>query len=70
MAASAPRLYIGSISAGEVMTLREAARRLGIGAAGMRQAQRAGLKCVPFGRQKFVLGADVLKFFEQLKEEK
>ncbi len=69
MAASVTHLQIGSINAGEVMTLREAARRLEIGAVGMRQAQRAGLKCVPFGRQKFVLGTDVLKFFEQLKEQ-
>ena len=58
----------GSISADEVLPLREAARRLGFGQKTIRQAQRAGLRTVEFGRMKYVIGQDVLDFFRRLAE--
>jgi hypothetical protein len=59
----------GSIQAGEVMTLAELKRRLGLGEHAIRQARRAGLRLIAFGRGKFVLGADVLAFFEALAQQ-
>ena len=35
----------------------------------IRMARVAGLRLVTFGRQKFVLGSDVLDFFKRLAEQ-
>jgi len=59
----------GSIQAGEVLTLAELKRRLGWGEHAIRQARRAGLRLIPFGREKFALGSDVLEFFTRLAEQ-
>ncbi|HUT88947.1 MAG TPA: hypothetical protein VMY37_05605 [Thermoguttaceae bacterium] len=59
----------GSIQAGEVLTLAELKRRLGWGEHAVRQARRAGLRLIPFGREKFALGSDVLAFFTRLGEQ-
>lgn len=54
------------ISAHEVYPLAEVARRLGWGQRSIRAAQRRGLRTIPFGKMKYCLGADVLRFFEAL----
>jgi len=50
------------------MPLEEAGRRLRLGGTGMRQAQKAGLRTIKFGRIKYCLGSDILDFFERLAE--
>lgn len=55
-----------SIPANTVMTLREAARRLGWKTHAVRQAKKAGLRVIRFGRQDYVLGNDVIGFFQRL----
>ena len=59
----------GSIRADELLTLRELKARLGWGEHAVRQARRAGLRLIPFGREKFALGSDVLAFFTRLAEQ-
>jgi hypothetical protein len=59
----------GSVQAGEVLTLAELKRRLGWGEHAIRQARRAGLRLIPFGREKYALGMDVLAFFQGLAEQ-
>lgn len=54
---------------GEVLLLSEACRRLNWGRETFWSAKRAGLRSIAFGRQKFLLGADVLSFFERLADE-
>lgn len=56
----------GSIRADELMPLREAARRLGFGQKTIRAAQRSGLHTIQFGKMKYVVGSDVIAFFEKL----
>ena len=50
-----------SIRADELLPLKELRRRLNWGEHAVRQARVAGLKLVEFGREKYVLGADVLE---------
>jgi hypothetical protein len=59
----------GVIRDGEVYRLREVCRRLGWKEHAIRQARAAGLRMVIFGREKFILGADVLDFFRRLAEQ-
>jgi hypothetical protein len=59
---------LGVIRADEVYSLREFARRFRWGEHALRQARAAGLRTATFGREKFVLGTDVLSFFHQLAE--
>ena len=59
----------GVIRDGEVYSLREFARRLHWREHALRQARAAGLRMVAFGRERFVLGADVLRFFTELAEQ-
>jgi len=54
------------VSAGEVYPLPELTRRLGWGEHALRQARRAGLRVIAFGRCKYVLGSDVVDFFHRL----
>jgi hypothetical protein len=56
------------IRSGEVYSLAELRRRLQWQEHAVRQARAAGLRLVTFGRQKFVLGSDVLLFFRTLAE--
>ena len=63
----APR-QLGSISAGEVMPMREFGRRLDLHDKALSDAQKAGLRTICFGRCKFVLGSDALDFFKRLAE--
>jgi hypothetical protein len=49
------------------MSLSELKRRLGWGEHAVRQARRAGLRFTVFGREKYVLGEDVLEFFRTLR---
>ncbi len=58
----------GSIHEGEVLPLREAARRLGWGQKTIRAAQRAGLRTIAMGRLKYIVGSDLLKFFGQQRD--
>jgi hypothetical protein len=57
------------IRSGEVYSLAELRRRLQWGEHAVRQARVNGLRLVGFGRAKYVLGSDVLKFFERLAEQ-
>ena len=56
------------IRTGELYSLAELRRRLGWAEHAVRQARIAGLRLVVFGRAKYALGSDVLKFFERLAE--
>jgi hypothetical protein len=58
----------GVIRDGEVYRLREVCRRLGWKEHAIRQARAAGLRTIIFGREKFILGRDVLSFFEKIAE--
>ena len=58
----------GVIRDGEVYRLRELCRRLGWHEHSLRQARAAGLPMIVFGREKFILGSDVLDFFRRLAD--
>ncbi len=58
----------GVVRADEVYRLAELKRRLGWQDHALRQARRAGLRLIPFGREKFALGSDVLDFFRRLAD--
>ena len=60
---------MGVIRADEAYRLSEACRRLGFGEHSLRRARRAGLKTRRFGRSKFVLGADIIRFLESLDDD-
>jgi len=60
---------LGSIHADEAMPLRELSRRFGWGRQQQADAIKAGLRAVVIGRQKFVVGRDVLMFFENLAQQ-
>jgi len=53
---------------GELYSLQELRHRLQWAEHAMRQARVAGLKTILFGSKKYVLGSDVLAFFERLKD--
>jgi hypothetical protein len=59
----------GSVRADEVLSLKELRRRFGWEEHAIRQARAAGLRFIRFGRECFVLGADVLEFFRQLADQ-
>ena len=67
--APASRPGFGSIVAGEILPLREAARRLGWERKTIAHAKRAGLRSVRFGRFDYVRGVDVLDFFAKLADQ-
>ena len=54
------------VKAGELYTLRQFMRRMGIAEAGMRQLKRAGLPVQKFGKRVYVSGTKVVAFFEGL----
>lgn len=49
--------------------MREAQRRLRWGRKTMTKAQRDGLRVVTYGREKYVRGAELLRFFEALESD-
>jgi hypothetical protein len=57
------------IRADAVYSWPELRRRLGWLEHSGRQARVKGLRLVTFGRAKYALGSDVLKFFERLAEQ-
>ena len=63
-----PHNASGVVRGDEVYSLTELRRRLQWGEHATRMAKAAGLRLVPFGREKFVLGADVLAFFRKLAD--
>ena len=65
----APRRSPAVVRAGEVYSLAELRRRLQWKEHAVRMARVAGLRLVTFGRAKYVLGSDVLKFFERLADQ-
>jgi hypothetical protein len=56
------------ISASAVYSWSELCRRLRWKEHSARQARINGLRLIRFGREKFCLGSDVLRFFELLAE--
>ncbi|MGA2063837.1 MAG: hypothetical protein ABSG86_02660 [Thermoguttaceae bacterium] len=64
----APR-PLGSVSAGEVLCLREFGRRLNLADRALADAQREGLRTILFGRNKYVLGCDALDWFKRLRDQ-
>ena len=62
-AAPGPR----AISALEVYPIAELLQRLNWGRKTLRAARLRGLKVVAFGRERFVLGRDVIRFFAGLE---
>jgi len=56
----------GSVRSDEVLTLTEFKKRFGLEYKSVATAQRAGLRLVQLGRQKYVLGSDVLECFRKL----
>ena len=59
---------MGEIAADRVYNLKAFCRRMAWGEHAVRQARAAGLRMVAFGRERFVLGADVLDFFRGLAD--
>jgi len=59
----------GSIRADELLPLAVLRSRLGLGPRSWAELRRAGLPVKKLGRQKYVLGADVLEFFAALPAE-
>ena len=60
---------LGSVSASEVMPLREFGRRMGLASRALADVQRKGLRAVTFGRTKYILGSDALAWFAVLAEQ-
>ena len=56
------------VNAHEVYRQREVMRRLGWKDHAWRQARRAGLRSIRFGREQYVLGSDVLEWFARHRE--
>jgi hypothetical protein len=65
----APTIGRGSVSAYEVLTLREFGRRLGLAKQALCDAQRAGLKTAIVGRVKFVVGSHAVEWFRNQAEQ-
>ena len=63
-----PRRAPAVVRAGELYSWLELRRRLRWGEHAGRMARVAGLRLISFGREKFVLGQDVLEFFQRLGE--
>ena len=55
----------GVIRADECYTVPELRRRAALGDYAFREARKAGLRIVEFGRKRYVLGQDWLEFLRQ-----
>jgi hypothetical protein len=58
------------IEAGGVYTETELAKRMRWKKHSLRQAKKLGLRSIRFGSRNYVLGSDVLKWFEGLQQQK
>ena len=58
----------GLITSDSLYTLEELSARLRLGKAALRQARRKGLKIKRIGRRAYVLGRDVIEWFEKSAE--
>jgi hypothetical protein len=58
----------GLITADSLYTLEELGARLRLGKAALRQARRKGLKIRRIGRRAYVLGRDVIEWFDKSAE--
>jgi hypothetical protein len=56
----------GSIRADELVTLTEFCRRLRIGQKTWRSMKAAGLRSAAIGKQRYIIGKDILDFFGRL----
>jgi hypothetical protein len=56
---------IRSVSADEVLSLREFGRRLGLRNRILCDCQRKGLRTILVGRTKYIVGSDALDWFKQ-----
>jgi hypothetical protein len=63
-----PTIGYGSIRADEVLPVRELCRRLGWQKKTLSHARREGLQTIQFGRLAYALGADVVRFFQRLRD--
>jgi len=61
-----PSVVTGAVQVGEVLLLREVARRFGWRRHSVRQARRLGLPIVRFGSKDYVRGADLFEWLGQL----
>jgi hypothetical protein len=59
----------GSIRADEVLPLAEFCRRLRIGRKTWYSMKAAGLRSCEIGKQRYIIGRDVLDFFAKLTEQ-
>jgi hypothetical protein len=59
----------GSIQGDELLLFSEAASRLGWCTKSRRFAIRDGLRVVRYGRYQYVLGTDILAFFQKLADQ-
>jgi hypothetical protein len=60
----------GVIRAGELYTLTELKRRMGLGDSGWRELRDRGLQSVLIGKKTCVLGADVLRLVREMSRER
>jgi hypothetical protein len=58
----------GSVRADEVLPLRAAGYRLGMGTKELRKAQRDGLRVTKYGRFTYVSGKAIAEFFSRLAQ--
>jgi len=66
---TSPTVGRGSVSAGEILTLREFGRRLGLAHKALCDAQRHGLKTATVGVRKYVCGSDAVEWFRAQAEQ-
>lgn len=64
-----PTIGRGSVSADEILTLREFGRRLGLANKALCDCQKAGLQTALVGRVKFVCGCHAVAWFRQQAEQ-
>ena len=60
----------GFVERGKLYLASEARQRLGIGEWGWRQMRRAGLRVIYQGKRAYVMGDDLLDFFERAASDK
>jgi len=65
-ASNTPGFACGSVRADEILTVREAARRLGWARDTITKMQRAGLRSVRPGKFALTTGRDILDLYERL----
>ena len=66
--ATPTRPGFGSVHIGEILPVRELARRFGLGRRTVTKLKAMGLKTIRIGRIDFVRGVDVVDLFDGLAE--